>query len=560
MILAKSPSVPSASEPAAGTNPARQEEKRKGVVVIAVLVVVIMLSLAGYQYSELMLAEYRVSENAHRAVQARCVADSGIYHAMAMLSNASNLQDGLGGNPFNYAGFNGVSVGGDTVKGMFSLVAPADPSDPSQGVVYGVMDEGGKINLNALMKIDADSAATGNTSPGDVAHGILMALPNMTEEIANAIIDWMDADSDPRSGGAENDYYMSLTPAYRCKNGPIDSIDELLLVKGITRDLLYGTDWNRNGMQDASENTSAGFDRGWSAFLTVHSREQNCDTTGKPYVYLMNQDMTQLYNDLMTGLGDSDDGADLAKFIIMYRQNGGKKGSTLSSVAAALGMSSGSSANTQGTIGDLASYELDPTAKSGNKGTFQAIFDLASIASVTISQTDPTTKKQTSTTYNNPLSDPMKVRDLLPKLFAVATMTDTTKYSEIPPRININTAPAAVLSALGTVGNLGDVDIEKVLSTRPSLVSGELLSDPIFQTPTWLLTEAQLDPTVLSALEPLITTRTQVFRVQSIGYFAGKGPAVRVEAVIDTNCGRPRIVAYRNMTDLGKGWDSDVNP
>jgi hypothetical protein len=48
--------------------------------------------------------------------------------------------------------------------------------------------------------------------------------------------------------------------------------------------------------------------------------------------------------------------------------------------------------------------------------------------------------------------------------------------------------------------------------------------------------------------------------VQSIGYFAGKGPAVRVEAVIDTNCGRPRIVAYRNMTDLGKGWDSDVNP
>jgi hypothetical protein len=74
------------------------------------------------------------------------------------------------------------------------------------------------------------------------------------------------------------------------------------------------------------------------------------------------------------------------------------------------------------------------------------------------------------------------------------------------------------------------------------------------------LTEAQLDPTVLSALEPLITTRTQVFRVQSIGYFAGKGPAVRVEAVIDTNCGRPRIVAYRNMTDLGKGWDSDVNP
>ena len=107
---------------------------------------------------------------------------------------------------------------------------------------------------------------------------------------------------------------------------------------------------------------------------------------------------------------------------------------------------------------------------------------------------------------------------------------------------------------------MADTDVEKILSIRPSLTSGELLTNPIYQTPTWLLTEAQIDAALLTALDQFITTRTQVFRVQSVGYFEGKGPAVRVEAVIDTNNGRPRIVAWRNMTDLGKGWNVEMNP
>src|SRR5262249_14269102 len=150
---------------------------------------------------------------------------------------------------------------------------------------------------------------------------------------------------------------------------------------------------------------------------------------------------------------------------------------------------------------------------------------------------------------------------MLPKLFAVTTSKDPTKFSEIPARLNVNTAPPEVLTALGSLAQgLADTDIEKLLSIRPSLTSGELLSDPIYQTPTWLLTEAQISASALVYLEPYITTRTQVFRVQSVGYFEGKGPAVRVEAVIDTNMGRPRIVAYRNMTDLGKGWNVEMNP
>ena len=291
-------------------------------------------------------------------------------------------------------------------------------------------------------------------------------------------------------------------------------------MKGITRDLLYGNDWNRNGTQDADEATSAGFDRGWSAYLTVHSREMNSDPTGKPFVYLMNHDMNQLYNDLTTGLGD--ESADLTKFIIMYRQYGGKQQSLGSSLAAALGISGGgNSSNTPSVDGDLSSFTLDLT-KSGSAGKINSIFDLVN-AAVTMSMTDPNTKQQVQVVYSSPLSDLSKQRDLLPKLFAVATLTDTTVNSEIPPRININTAPAAVLGTLP----FSDVDLQKILSTRPTLGSGDLLGNPIYQTPSWLLTEAQVDINVLRTLDSLITTRTQVFRVQSVGYFEGKGPAVR---------------------------------
>ena len=48
-------------------------------------------------------------------------------------------------------------------------------------------DEGGKINLNALLQLD---------SSGQVAHDMLMQLPNMTEDVANAILDWIDPDDD----------------------------------------------------------------------------------------------------------------------------------------------------------------------------------------------------------------------------------------------------------------------------------------------------------------------------------------------------------------------------
>jgi general secretion pathway protein K len=56
----------------------------------------------------------------------------------------------------------------------------------------------------------------------------------------DSIMDWRDLDENPRLSGAESDYYLGLDPPYACKNGPLDDLSELLLIKGITPELYWG--------------------------------------------------------------------------------------------------------------------------------------------------------------------------------------------------------------------------------------------------------------------------------------------------------------------------------
>jgi general secretion pathway protein K len=58
-----------------------------------------------------------------------------------------------------------------------------------------------------------------------------------TETIVDSILDWRDTDSLYRLYGAENDYYQSLPKPYKCRDGFFRYVDEILLVRGITREL-----------------------------------------------------------------------------------------------------------------------------------------------------------------------------------------------------------------------------------------------------------------------------------------------------------------------------------
>ncbi|MBI5557268.1 MAG: general secretion pathway protein GspK [Deltaproteobacteria bacterium] len=77
--------------------------------------------------------------------------------------------------------------------------------------------------------------------------------------IVDSIADWRDKDSLHRANGAENDYYMSLPEPYQCSNSPFRTVNELLLVRGVTREL---------------------FDRGLKNMVSIYSDPEEKDKSG----------------------------------------------------------------------------------------------------------------------------------------------------------------------------------------------------------------------------------------------------------------------------------------
>jgi general secretion pathway protein K len=100
---------------------------------------------------------------------------------------------------------------------------------PSGEVLVDIVPEMAKLNVNS--------------SPPEELYKLGLALglgPERAQEIAQAIIDWRTP-VPPDQGGALDSYYLSLTPSFRARHTSFEEIEELLLVKGITPDIFYGT-------------------------------------------------------------------------------------------------------------------------------------------------------------------------------------------------------------------------------------------------------------------------------------------------------------------------------
>ncbi len=94
---------------------------------------------------------------------------------------------------------------------------------------YGMQDEERKININTLNNVAILNSLL----------EILGVDATTAQTISYSILDWKDADKDlsQNNFGAEDEYYTGQTPSYHCKNAPFDSLEELLLVRGMTKEI-----------------------------------------------------------------------------------------------------------------------------------------------------------------------------------------------------------------------------------------------------------------------------------------------------------------------------------
>jgi type II secretory pathway component PulK len=503
---------------------------RRGYVLFAVLIVIVVLSLSAYRYSDAMGTEYRASVRNSELAQARMSALSGLHYAAGTLTDPiGNLGGNFSNNPEMFAA---VEVGpGNPVRGgsRFTLMNIADNgglNGQRYDLQYGVADESAKININAAIIKDPTGTALYNA---------LMALPNMAPEYADCIVDWVDADSSPRNAGAEDSDYSAMSPPYRCKNGPLNSVDELLLVRGITPQLLYGNDKNRNGQQDPGEDDGTEFNRGWSEFLTCYGRDINVDSTEQPRFNINEPDIQILASNLYSLVGQ-----EVADYILYFRISGTSQ-------------AAGSGGNNVRVAPASALRTLVETAINNQQKLNRKLSSVLTVYGTQIqlpaTPAPPGMPAPPPTVVPCPLNDPAVLKQVLPLLMDRAS---TSANYELPPRVNVNNASREVLQALAAIGGntITTADIDACLAAK----ANQNPTDVAYLTGAWLVSSGAMDPAKFKTIEPFITGRSYTYRAQSVGYFVNGGPVVRLEAVIDTGLGMPRFLYFRDLTDLGRGF------
>lgn len=201
--------------------------RRSGFVLILVLGMVLLLSALLFAFNYTARGSLEIADSLDQSQQAMNCARAGLSLAIAAIADTNDL----------------------ALDRRFAYLQTGEESFPvgDGSCVVAVKEESGRLNINALRdkngqlnrkRIDQllrliDLLNRRKNTPQRIGYGVVPAA-----------IDWIDPDDDPTllsfvksaGQGVESSYYKTLTPPYRCKNGPMDTIEELQWVKGITPD------------------------------------------------------------------------------------------------------------------------------------------------------------------------------------------------------------------------------------------------------------------------------------------------------------------------------------
>ena len=225
--------------------------QRRGVALVAVLLVIALIAAVVFEFNYDSRVRYQLADNLRAGYQALHCAEAGLAAVTAALARVGQespddqmieVLSGAVQVPLG-KGYFTVSVAGETGK-----INVNELKTPEGQLVRSRIDQ-------MLRLIDVLNSQYGERKP-------------LRYSLVPAIIDWIDADDEVtilpfvrgENAGVESDYYQALEKPYRCKNGPLELLGELTLVKGMTREIFRGA-------AGTSETPRA---TGMKQFLTVY--------------------------------------------------------------------------------------------------------------------------------------------------------------------------------------------------------------------------------------------------------------------------------------------------
>ncbi len=467
---------------------------RRGLVLIVVTILLALMSLAALGSIALMQTEHKASRMRGDELILENTAASASEWLAALAQQprqhrATALRPTETGGIFRHQTLIAATTDSDAPR--FAVLPASVPSSDEFDIKYGFTNESAKLHLQSLLDWD-------KKLPGSGARALLQ-LPGMTASVAEKILDWIDADSIPRMLGAEQDKYSSLRLSYSPHNAVPKSLDELLLIPGVTRVDLFGD-------APQTERADSPTHQPWSQFLTVQSGERNEAFDGQKRIFLNSPDLAQLHHDLQASLS-----LDWANFVVGYRQFGPAR-------------------NPRG----IAAASLEPNFAIPPKFDFRSELDLVG-TKVAIAQSG-----KSAVLLSSPLS--ANRTGWAGQLSRVMDRVTVQNQPSILGRINIEVASREVLMS---IPEMDPATVDRILATRLLLAFGE--SEHVHAT--WLLEQGFVDLKRMRAIAPYVTTSGDVFQAEIFAYFADRPLFVRNLVAVDGTATEPRQLYWKDLRD-----------
>lgn len=191
-------------------------KNERGVALIVVILTISIIVALTIQLNRDMRTQMVDAYNLSDQTRLRYVAESGIYAAHALLLADKNSFDAL---------FEDWAQ-----TEMASL--KSEEYFENASFKLAIEDEAGKININKLVAGNGYNAPLREMLLRLLTGPYFRLKEDAAEEILDAVKDWIDGDQDTTGMGDEE----------KAKNGALDCIEELLMIKGVSRELYHGSE------------------------------------------------------------------------------------------------------------------------------------------------------------------------------------------------------------------------------------------------------------------------------------------------------------------------------